>query len=114
METSQRSIQAQNGGAATPDAPEREWACNRCMYSWDGNGGHCPSCGEQATHGRAFKQNSDSPRNNIWAVVQDGGDVAIARIVKADGGAAISEFIAYDEAIKIVSAHNVTCAEQNT
>jgi hypothetical protein len=33
------------GGPATPD----EWACNRCMYSWDGNGGWCPSCGETAT-----------------------------------------------------------------
>lgn len=46
--------QACSAGAATPDAPEREWACVRCMYSWDGNGGWCPSCNEQATHGRAF------------------------------------------------------------
>jgi len=44
-----------NGGPATPDAPEREWACNRCMYSWDGNGGLCPVCREQATHGEAFR-----------------------------------------------------------
>lgn len=43
-----------NGGAATPDAPERECACNRCMYSWDGNSGICPVCRDEATHGRAF------------------------------------------------------------
>lgn len=46
--------QYQSGGAAIPEAPEREWACNRCMYSWDGNGGQCPVCRNQATHGRAF------------------------------------------------------------
>ncbi len=47
-----------SSGPATPDAPEREWACNRCMYSWDGHGGWCPSCGCEATHGRAFKSAS--------------------------------------------------------
>ena len=55
--TAPRSVdqqQAFSAGAATPEAHEREWACNRCMYSWDGNGGWCPSCNEQATHGRAF------------------------------------------------------------
>ena len=43
-----------NGGAAAHDAPEREWACNRCTYSWDGNSGICPVCQHGATHGRAF------------------------------------------------------------
>lgn len=35
--------------------PETEWACNRCMYAWDGQI-WCPHCGHQATHGRAYKQ----------------------------------------------------------
>jgi hypothetical protein len=42
-----------NTGSATPTTPEREWACNRCVYSWDGPA-WCPSCGNGATHGRAF------------------------------------------------------------
>lgn len=59
------------GGAATPDAPEREWACNRCMYSWDGNGGWCPSCGEQATHGRAFATKKDNLMEKL-RIIQSG------------------------------------------
>lgn len=59
------------GGAATPDAPEREWACNRCMYSWDGNGGWCPSCGEQATHGRAFATKKDKLMEKL-RIIQSG------------------------------------------
>jgi rubrerythrin len=50
------------GGPATPDAPEREWACNRCMYSWDGNAGHCPVCGHEATHGKAFAMSSTAAK----------------------------------------------------
>ena len=59
------------GGAATPDAPEREWACNRCMYSWDGNGGWCPSCGEQATHGLAFAGKKDKLLEKL-RIIQSG------------------------------------------
>lgn len=51
-----------SSGPATPDAPEREWACNRCMYSWDGNDGWCPICGATATHGRAFAPKSANTR----------------------------------------------------
>lgn len=59
------------GGSATPDAPGREWACNRCMYSWDGNSGWCPSCGEQATHGRAFAAKKDNLMEKL-RIIQSG------------------------------------------
>lgn len=38
--------------------PETEWACNRCMIAWDGNGGECPYCKHGATHGKAFKSDT--------------------------------------------------------
>lgn len=44
-----------DAGPATPDAPMRDWACNRCTYSWNGAENiWCPSCGHEATHGKAF------------------------------------------------------------
>lgn len=49
-----------NIAPATPSTPEREWACNRCVYSWDGPA-WCPSCGHEATHGRAFAAPARSP-----------------------------------------------------
>jgi len=29
-----------------------DYACNRCMYAWNGNNGVCPMCGNDATHER--------------------------------------------------------------
>lgn len=49
------SQKVQNGYTADGTQPKTEWACNRCVYAWDGNGGWCPSCGQEATHGKAFK-----------------------------------------------------------
>jgi hypothetical protein len=43
-----------NIGPATPDAPLKDWACNRCMVSWDGSGQYCPHCGNMHTHGKIY------------------------------------------------------------
>ena len=44
----------QNAVECGPKSEKREWACNRCNYAWNGNGGVCPCCSHDATHGDLF------------------------------------------------------------